>query len=87
MPLFRELLGMKAGSSAEMWLDVPKVSVDPGGAAGVGFTPPCEITDIVKFVNGVCPFSGHSDCRDCISNEFDAECIWLLLNSDKFGLS
>jgi hypothetical protein len=54
---------------------------------GVPFEPPCEISDFVIFVNGACPFSGHEDCSECISSEFDAECMWYLLHSNKFGLA
>jgi len=67
--------------------DKPQTYVYPDDNDGLAFAPPCEIVDLVKFVDGVCPFSGHEDCRDCISNEFDAECIWQLCNSDRFGLA
>jgi hypothetical protein len=65
----------------------PQHYIYPKLQEGLAFKPPCEIVDLVKFEQGVCPFSGHKDCRDCISNEFDAECIWYLCNAEKFGLA
>lgn len=87
MQPFVRLLLKKAGSLGEMLRDRPQVYVYPDHEYGEPFEPPCEIVDLVKFIDGVCPFSGHSDCRDCISNEFDATCMWYLCNSDKFGLA
>jgi len=67
--------------------DRSQAYVYPDRIGEMAFAPPCEIVDLVKFVDGACPFSGHADCRDCISNEFDAECVWRLCNSDRFGLA
>jgi hypothetical protein len=47
--------------------------------------PPCEISLVIRFVEGKCPYSGETDCRDCISNEFDAECVRFLCDTDSFG--
>jgi hypothetical protein len=44
--------------------------------------PPCRLSDVVVFVDGKCPYSGESDCRDCISNEFELECVNTLRCSD-----
>ncbi len=70
-----------------MLVDRPRSYIYSDLMDETAFAPPCEIVDLVKFVNGICPFSGYEDCRDCISNEFDAECIWRLCNLDRFGLA
>lgn len=70
-----------------MQLDGSKIPTYPDEYIGAAFEPPCGITNVVRFVNGVCPFSGHKDCHDCITNEFDAECMWVLINANKFGLA
>ena len=47
--------------------------------------PPCGIVVCIEFINGCCPISSETDCRDCISNEFDAACVERLCTATKFG--
>jgi len=49
--------------------------------------PPCKLHEVVLFTGGICPFTGEASCDDCISCEFDADCINYLINADRFGLS
>jgi len=54
--------------------------------AGIVDNPPCDIAKRVIFVDGICPISRCTECSECITNDFDALCVWSLTNDpETFG--
>ncbi len=47
--------------------------------------PPCALADIVKFIEGKCPYSLKYNCFECISTLDDLKYIEILRTSEKFG--
>jgi len=55
--------------------------------ANVVHNPPCNLQEIVLFTGGLCPLTGETSCEECISCEFDADCIRYLVTTERFGLA
>lgn len=51
------------------------------------YDPPCGLVSFVEFTGGKCPYSGCKKCGECITNDFDQQCVEILKYSDKFGLA